>query len=85
MAAHAALEAQRPVLFFSLEMGHLELTQRLLSAEARVDSTKLRTGRLAESDWSKVGHAIGRLANAPLWIDENPTSRSWRSGRRPDG
>ena len=73
MAAHAALEAQRPVLFFSLEMGHLELTQRLLSAEARVDSTKLRTGRLVESDWSKIGHAIGRLANAPLWIDENPS------------
>jgi replicative DNA helicase len=73
MAAHAALEAQRPVLFFSLEMGHLELTQRLLSAEARVDSSKLRTGRLVESDWSKIGHAIGRLANAPLWIDENPS------------
>jgi replicative DNA helicase len=54
-------------------MGHLELTQRLLSAEARVDSTKLRTGRLVESDWSKIGHAIGRLANAPLWIDENPS------------
>ena len=73
MAAHAALEAQRPVLFFSLEMGHLELTQRLLSAEARVDSTRLRNGRLVESDWSKIGHAIGRLANAPLWIDENPS------------
>ena len=72
MAAHAALEAQRPVLFFSLEMGHLELTQRLLSAEARVDSTRLRNGRLVEADWSKIGHAIGRLANAPLWIDENP-------------
>jgi replicative DNA helicase len=73
MAAHAALEAQRPVLFFSLEMGHLELTQRLLSAEARVDSSRLRNGRLVESDWSKIGHAIGRLANAPLWIDENPS------------
>ena len=73
MASHAALEAQRPVLFFSLEMGHLELTQRLLSAEARVDSSRLRNGRLVESDWSKIGHAIGRLANAPLWIDENPS------------
>jgi replicative DNA helicase len=72
MAAHAALEAQRPVLFFSLEMGHLELTQRLLSMEARVDSSRLRNGRLVEADWSKIGHAIGRLANAPLWIDENP-------------
>ena len=60
------------MLFFSLEMGHLELTQRLLSAEARVDSQKLRTGRLsASSDWSKIGQAIGRL-EAPLFIDDNP-------------
>ncbi|HEV2071285.1 MAG TPA: replicative DNA helicase, partial [Acidimicrobiales bacterium] len=72
MAAHAALEANRPVLFFSLEMSHLEITQRLLSAEARVDSSRLRNGKLAESDWTKISHAIGRLAEAPLYIDDNP-------------
>ena len=44
-----------PVLFFSLEMGHEELTQRILSAEARVDSQKMRTGKLTEQDWSKIG------------------------------
>ncbi len=72
MAAHAALEARRPVLFFSLEMGHLELTQRLLCAEARVDSSRMRNGRLTEADWPKISHAVGRLAEAPLWIDDNP-------------
>jgi replicative DNA helicase len=72
MAAHAALEVHRPVLFFSLEMSHLEITQRLIAAEARVDSTRMRNGRLAESDWGKISHAIGRLAEAPLYIDDNP-------------
>jgi replicative DNA helicase len=56
---------------FSLEMGHAELTQRILSSEAKVDSTKLRTGRLNESDWAKIGRAIGRL-EVPLFLDDNP-------------
>ena len=72
MAAHAALEVRRPVLIFSLEMSHLELTQRLLSAEARVDASRMRNGKLAETDWTKISHAIGRLADAPLYIDDNP-------------
>jgi len=72
MAAHAAIEGQRPVLLFSLEMGHHEVTQRLLSAEAKVDSTRLRTGKLLEADWHKISHAIGRLSEAPLYIDDNP-------------
>ncbi|MGI8792844.1 MAG: replicative DNA helicase [Acidimicrobiales bacterium] len=71
-AAHAAIEKQRPVLFFSLEMGHNEITQRLLAAEAKVESTKLRTGKLADADWSKISHAIGRLSASPLYIDDNP-------------
>ena len=48
MAANAALEAQRPVLFFSLEMGHLELTQRMLCSDAKVDSQRMRNGNLSE-------------------------------------
>ena len=72
MAAHAALEANRPVLFFSLEMSHLEITQRLLASEARVDSSRMRNGKLAEADWTKISHAIGRLAEAPIYIDDNP-------------
>jgi len=72
IAAHVALEARRPVLVFSLEMSHLELTQRILSAEARVDSSRMRNGKLNEPDWTKISHAIGRLAEAPLYIDDNP-------------
>jgi replicative DNA helicase len=72
MVAHAALEASRPVLFFSLEMSNLELSQRLLCAEARVDSTRVRNGQLQHDDWSKISRAMGRLAEAPIWIDDNP-------------
>jgi replicative DNA helicase len=72
LAAHAALEAHRPVLFFSLEMSHMEITQRILASEARVDSSRMRNGRLDESDWTKISHAIGRLAEAPMYIDDNP-------------
>ncbi|MGY6500803.1 MAG: replicative DNA helicase [Acidimicrobiales bacterium] len=72
MAAHAALESHKPVLFFSLEMSQLELTQRIVCSEARVDSTRVRNGKLVEADWNKIAHATGRLAEAPLWIDDNP-------------
>jgi replicative DNA helicase len=72
MATHAALDAQRPVLFFSLEMSQIELTQRVVCAEARVDSSRVRNGKLVEADWNKIAHATGRLAEAPLWIDDNP-------------
>jgi replicative DNA helicase len=72
IASHAAVREQRPVLFFSLEMGHLELTQRLVAAEARIDASKLRTGRLTDADWSKITKAMGRLGEGSLWIDDNP-------------
>jgi replicative DNA helicase len=70
--AHAALEHHRPVLFFSLEMSNLELSQRLLCAEARIDSSRVRNGQLQSEDWTKVSKAMGRLAEAPIWIDDNP-------------
>lgn len=72
IAMNAALKAQTPVLIFSLEMSHLELTQRLLASEARVDSKRLRNGKLLEADWPKISHAVGRMAEAPLHIDDNP-------------
>ena len=72
MAAHAALEQKRPVLFFSLEMSHLELTQRLLCADAKVDSSRMRNGKLQADDWPKITNAVARLADAPIYIDDNP-------------
>ncbi|HEV7527256.1 MAG TPA: replicative DNA helicase [Acidimicrobiia bacterium] len=72
MAQHVALVGRKPVLFFSMEMGYLELTKRLLAAEARVQSRKLQTGKLSEHEWPRVNQAIGRLAEAPFFIDDNP-------------
>jgi replicative DNA helicase len=72
LVAHAAMESRQPVLLFSLEMSHLELSQRLLCAEARVDATRMRNGRLLESDWPKISTAIGHLGEAPIFIDDNP-------------
>jgi replicative DNA helicase len=71
IATHVAQKTALPVLVFSLEMGHHELTQRILSSEAQVDSMKIRNGRLSESDWALIGRAIGRL-EVPLFLDDNP-------------
>jgi replicative DNA helicase len=71
-ALHCALDARKPVLFFSMEMGHLELTKRLLAAEAMIDARKLSTGKLSEHEWPKLNQAVGRLADAPFFIDDNP-------------
>jgi replicative DNA helicase len=71
ISLQAALTSKRPVLFFSLEMSHVELTQRLLSSEAKVDGERMRVGKLHESDWGKISHAIGRLSQAPLYLDDN--------------
>ncbi|MGH9057031.1 MAG: replicative DNA helicase [Acidimicrobiales bacterium] len=72
IAAHATVIARVPTLVFSLEMSHEEITQRLLVSEARVDGSRIRNGRLADSDWPKISQAIGRLGDAPLFIDDNP-------------
>lgn len=71
MAVTGARSTNRPVLFFSLEMSATELTQRILSAEAQVDSDRMRSGRLQESDWTKITHAMNRL-DIPLYIDDTP-------------
>lgn len=71
IASHAALQ-EVPVLYFSLEMGHSEITQRLLCGEARVDASRMRNGRLHDTDWPKINQAISRLGEAPIYIDDNP-------------
>jgi len=72
MSANAAMKDQRPVLFFSLEMSQLELSQRILCSEALVDSSRVKTGRIEEPEWNRISHAVGRLAEAPIYIDDNP-------------
>ena len=72
MVANAGIKLNKPVLLFSLEMSHMELTQRLLCSEAKVDASRMRTGKLHDADWTKIGNAISRLSEAPIFIDDNP-------------
>jgi replicative DNA helicase len=71
-AANVAMVSRRPVVFFSMEMGAVELTKRMLAAEARVDARKLQTGKLSDADWSRLNASISHLGEAPLFIDDNP-------------
>jgi replicative DNA helicase len=70
IAAHAAVELQRPSLIFSLEMSKEQLVQRLICAEARVDSRNVRSGFMQQGEWSRIVNAAGRLHEAPLFIDD---------------
>ncbi len=70
IAQHVALETALPVAVFSLEMSKEQLSMRLLSSEARVDSQRLRKGFLGETDWPKLTTAAGRLSEAPIYIDD---------------
>ncbi len=70
LATHVAVELRKPAILFSLEMSEMELVQRILASEAKVSSDRLRTGRLHETDWPKLSQASGRLAEAPLFIDD---------------
>jgi replicative DNA helicase len=71
IAAHAAKKGS-VVGVFSLEMSKESLLIRLLCSEARIDSHKLRTGFSSREDWNKLTQALGRLAEAPLFIDDTP-------------
>jgi replicative DNA helicase len=71
-AANVAMVSRRPVVFFSMEMGAVELTKRMLAAEARVDARKLQTGKLTDADWSRLNAAISHVGEATLFIDDNP-------------
>lgn len=72
MAQNIALNEKVPVALFSLEMSRHQLVQRLMCSEARVDAQSLRTGQLNEEDWPKLSAAVGRLADAPIFIDDTP-------------
>ncbi|MCC7114570.1 MAG: replicative DNA helicase [Burkholderiales bacterium] len=69
---HVALESKRPVAIFSMEMGANQLALRLIGSVGRLPSQNLRTGRLQAEDWTRLSSALGRLAEAPILIDETP-------------
>jgi replicative DNA helicase len=70
-ALHAAVGQSAPVVIFSLEMSRHEVVQRFLSSQAKVDSQRLRRGSLQEQDWTRLSAALGRLAEAPIFIDDS--------------
>lgn len=72
LATHASVEANYGVAIFSLEMSKEALVQRMLCAEAMVDSQRVRQGRLRDEDFTRLARAAGVLQNCDLWIDDTP-------------
>ncbi len=70
IAQHIALEENKPVAFFSLEMSKEQLAQRMLCSYVEVDSQRLRRGYLSSEDWPRLTQALGPLSRAPLYIDD---------------
>ena len=72
LARNVAVDAGVRVLIFSPKMSKMQVVQRLLSIDTKVDLHKLRTGRLHDGDWMHLTHYIDRLAQAPIFIDDTP-------------
>lgn len=72
IAANAAIKAKVPVVIFNLEMSKEQVANRILCSEAMVDSQKVRTGKIEETDWEKLASALGPISEAPIYIDDTP-------------
>ena len=72
LAHNVAVDAKEPVLIFSLEMSKEQLVDRLLAMQSGVDAWALRTGNLTDTDFEKLGEAMGVLSEAPIYIDDTP-------------
>jgi replicative DNA helicase len=70
MSANLAVRTGVPVALFTLEMSKAEVTQRLMCSEAKVESQRLRTGKLAADDWPRLTAACDKLAKAPIYVDD---------------
>ncbi|WP_028666196.1 replicative DNA helicase [Runella zeae] len=69
---NAAVDFGMPVAIFSLEMSAVQLVNRMISAEAELDSEKLKKGNLAPHEWTQLHQRIDRLMRAPIYIDDTP-------------
>ena len=72
IATNVAVKAKIPVAIFSLEMSKEQLTTRILSSEAEIDSNKLKTGKMEEQDWIKLSEALEPLSESDIYIDDTP-------------
>ncbi|HEX2044851.1 MAG TPA: replicative DNA helicase [Gaiellaceae bacterium] len=71
IAANLAVRKNVPVALFTLEMSKAEVTQRLMCSEAKVESQRLRTGKLSADDWPRLTAACDKLAKAPIYVDDS--------------
>lgn len=69
---HAILHQNKPVVVFSLEMPAESIMFRLISSVGRIDQTRVRNGKLEPDEWDKLGIAIKKLKDRPLFIDDTP-------------
>ncbi len=69
---NAAVDFNHAVAIFSLEMSSVQLVNRLISAEAELESEKIKKGNLAEHEWQQLIHKTNKLSNAPIFIDDTP-------------
>jgi replicative DNA helicase len=72
IAETVAVEAGLPVAVFSMEMPGTQLATRFLSSVGRIDQHKIRTGKLNDEEWQRLTYALGKLHEAPIYIDETP-------------
>ncbi len=71
IAENVALDSKLPVAIFSMEMGASQLALRMLGSVGKLNQHDLRTGRLQDDDWGRLTHALGKLNDAPIYIDES--------------
>jgi replicative DNA helicase len=71
-ARHAAVKADKPTIFFSLEMGRAEIAMRLLSAESSIMLQNMRKGTIGDNEWARLAQVRGQINDAPLFIDDSP-------------
>jgi replicative DNA helicase len=71
IAENVAMDSKLPVAIFSMEMGASQLAMRMLGSVGKLNQHDLRTGRLQDDDWGRLTHALGKLNDAPIHIDES--------------
>lgn len=76
IAEYVGLDKGLPVAVFSMEMGSTQLAMRLIGSVGRLDQHRMRTGKLENEDWQRLTHAVGRLSEAPIFIDESAALNS---------
>lgn len=72
LAKNIAVDYQRPIAFFSLEMNNVQLANRLMSNVCEIEGKKILNGQLDAEEWKRLDANVGRLANSPIYVDDTP-------------